>query len=103
MLRLQINRQPANARSCLRFSDSQQYFSAASGRFGPVASHLYPWNCEYGARSYAEMLQTHSDHLGLSEAERTALLKGVDAAIQGHGGSVDVCYVARLLLAQRNA
>jgi hypothetical protein len=49
------------------------------------------------------MLQTHSDHLGLPQAERAALLCAVAAAIREHGGRVAVRYKALLLLARRNA
>jgi hypothetical protein len=73
----------------------------ASGRFGPVRRHEYPWHERYPADRYLELLTTQSDHRMLPEPERRALLDGVAAVVADAGGEIRVDYVAELYLARR--
>jgi SAM-dependent methyltransferase len=73
----------------------------ASGRFGPVRRHEYPWHARYRADRYVELLSTQSDHRMLPEPERRALLDGVAAVVAAAGGEIRVDYVAELYVTRR--
>jgi SAM-dependent methyltransferase len=75
--------------------------AAASGRYGPVESRIYPWTRDYGAAEYSDLLLTHSDHRLLAPGPREALLAAVRDAIEAHGGSIEARYEARLYVARR--
>ncbi|MBV9466979.1 MAG: class I SAM-dependent methyltransferase [Solirubrobacterales bacterium] len=60
----------------------------------------YRCTYEYSAAEYAELLQTHSDHLLLPEPRRRRLLSGVASVIERNGGTLRIDYVTRLCLAR---
>jgi SAM-dependent methyltransferase len=71
----------------------------ASGRFGPVHVGRFPWTASYTTREYLALLDTYSDHAVLPDEQRSSLYGDVAAAIEGHGGRVEVPYVALVFLA----
>jgi SAM-dependent methyltransferase len=66
-------------------------FGAADG-FEAPEERVYDWSQSYSADEYVALLQTHSDHILLSEEERTPLLTAVAAAIERHGGTIEFAY-----------
>ena len=52
------------------------------------------------AGEYVAQLHTHSDHILLSDEERTPLLTAVAAAIERHGGTTEFAYRTWLYLAR---
>jgi SAM-dependent methyltransferase len=73
---------------------------AATARFTAPEVRLYEWARDYTTEQYIELLQTHSDHILLPPAQRAALLDGVAAVIDAHGGAFGVPYSTRLCLAR---
>jgi SAM-dependent methyltransferase len=73
----------------------------ASERFGPVASHAYPWRERYPTDRYLELLTTQSDHRLLPDDERRSLLEAVAGVLDDAGGGLTVEYVAHLYVARR--
>ena len=53
---------------------------------------------KYTTARYLELLQTHSDHIVLTDAKRRALLDAVASVIDRHGGTLMVEYVTELWL-----
>jgi predicted NUDIX family NTP pyrophosphohydrolase/trans-aconitate methyltransferase len=74
---------------------------AASKDFQPAQSREYEWRAEYRTADYLDLLQTHSDHRLLDRNRLEAVLSGVGDAIDSHGGSLTVNYVAVLCWAER--
>jgi SAM-dependent methyltransferase len=74
---------------------------ARSARFGPVELRAYPWSQVYGAEEYADLLSTSSDHRMLPTEQREALLAAIRAAVEEHGGCIEVRYETHLHLARR--
>ena len=74
---------------------------AASTDFQPAQSREYEWRAEYRTADYLDLLQTHSDHRLLDRERLEALLGEIGNAIDSHGGSLAVNYVAVLCWAQR--
>ena len=68
--------------------------------FEPPEPRSYVWNQEYTTEEYVQLLQTHSDHIILTEAERHALLEAVAGVIDRSGGSLTLEYVTALWLAR---
>ena len=74
---------------------------AASKDFETAQSREYDWRAEYSTADYLDLLQTHSDHRLLDRERLEAVLTGIGNAIDSHGGSLAVNYVAVLCWAQR--
>jgi SAM-dependent methyltransferase len=55
----------------------------ASGLFSASLTRVYRWEGTYSSAEYVQMLNTHSDHLVLPDAERTALFDGISRLIDG--------------------
>jgi SAM-dependent methyltransferase len=72
-----------------------------SARFGPVHSAVFPWTQRYTARQYLDLLSTHSDHAVLDQRSRKGLFDAVGAAIERHGGILEMPYASVVLLALR--
>jgi SAM-dependent methyltransferase len=72
-----------------------------SGAFGTVFQARYPFQREYDAAGYLDLLRTQSDHRMLAEPVREELLAGIGRAITAHGGRIRVGYHTDLLLAHR--
>jgi SAM-dependent methyltransferase len=74
---------------------------AASGLFGEPWLKRFPFEVTYGARAYAELMATQSDHRRLPASRRGQLLAAIEGEINAAGGSYLVNWEARLYLAQR--
>jgi hypothetical protein len=71
-----------------------------AGGFEPPEARTYAWSQDYTSREYVTLLQTHSDHIVLADAERQALLDAVAAVIDRQGGKFTLEYVTDLWLAR---
>jgi SAM-dependent methyltransferase len=60
----------------------------------------YSWIEAYTSEQYVELLQTHSDHIVLADAQRRALVDAVAGVIDRHGGTLTLEYVTALWLAR---
>jgi SAM-dependent methyltransferase len=74
---------------------------AQAPEFGAVETVSEMWTARYGTATYLELMQTQSDHRMLPEETRRELLGAIAEVIDAHGGSFDLEYEARLLLAER--
>ena len=74
---------------------------AALAGLGPWRHDAFEWETSYGAREYAELIQTHSDHRLLPEPVRTRLAAAVAEAVETAGGRVDYRYRTHLFTASR--
>jgi SAM-dependent methyltransferase len=72
-----------------------------SGHFGSVHSALFPWTARYTAREYLALLGTHSDHAVLDPRSKKLLFDAVAAAIEHHGGALEMPYVSMAFVASR--
>jgi trans-aconitate methyltransferase len=64
----------------------------ASGLFASVHTNTYRWERTYSAAGWVGLVGTHSDHLRLDTARRTALLDALGATILALGGTVNSRY-----------
>lgn len=74
---------------------------AGASEFRMAECREYPWRTEYTADEYVDLVETHSDHRILPEAQRRVVLDGIRAAIEQSGGTYPVNYLAVLCLAHR--
>jgi SAM-dependent methyltransferase len=75
--------------------------SLALDGFERPQKHNYVWTEAYDAASYAELLQTHSDHRMLPPEQLAALLQAVAAVIERAGGELIYPYRTDLLTLRR--
>jgi SAM-dependent methyltransferase len=74
---------------------------AASGRFsGPVVT-TYPWSRPYSSSAYAELVQTHQDHILIAEVVCAELLRAVTRTIDDAGGTLELPFMTYVCLATR--
>jgi SAM-dependent methyltransferase len=73
-----------------------------SGLFGPVTVVREPWRATYDSAAWLELLSTQSDHRMLDEVTRAGLFDRIGRAVDAHGGSVEVEYLAVGYLAHRD-
>jgi SAM-dependent methyltransferase len=73
----------------------------ASGLYGPVHAGEFPWRARYTRSEYLDLLATYSDHAVLPDDRRAPLFEAIGAAIDRHGGSIDLPYVAMAFVARR--
>jgi trans-aconitate methyltransferase len=73
----------------------------ASGLFRDVSARTYLWSRDYTAEEYVRMLNTHSDHRMLSEADRTRLFRELARLANEFGGSVTREYATILHMARK--
>ena len=76
---------------------------AETGAFSPVEVRTYEWEQVYGRDAWLDQLSTRSSHRTMDPAERTRLLTGLAAAIDGLGGQVTIDHTTRLCTAVRLA
>jgi len=62
---------------------------------------VYHWLSEYTSGEYVRLLQTHSDHIVLPEAQRAALFEAIQAVINAAGGTIGLTHRTHLWLARR--
>lgn len=75
--------------------------AASGGRFHDAAVETFPWSLRYRAAGYAELLQTHQDHILLADDRRAALLDAVGATIDAAGGTLTLPVTTHVCLARR--
>jgi trans-aconitate methyltransferase len=73
---------------------------AGTGFLAPEV-RSYPWRREYSTSEYVDLLSTHSHHIVLEPRVLSELLEAVGAAIDRHGGRLQLPYVTRLCLTHR--
>ena len=78
------------------------HIEAAEG-FGAPHVSRFPWSERYSTARYCDLLRTHSDHQMLPPEQLAALLASVSAAIDAHGGTIEISYEANLYVAKRAA
>ena len=61
-----------------------------------------PWKASYDTATWLELLSTQSDHRMLDDDTRAALFDRIRAAVDAHGGSVEVDYLSVCYLARRD-
>jgi SAM-dependent methyltransferase len=72
-----------------------------SGYFDKVEVKRFQWSARYDTKQYIGLLNTYSDHLRLSEENRSFLFEGVVDVIHKHGGCIEKPYIAVLYVAQK--
>ena len=71
-----------------------------SGCFGRVSMHRHIWRCTYDPDDYVALMRTQSNHILLGEPVLARLCDKLRAAVDAHGGRIEVEYHARLCLAK---
>ena len=74
---------------------------AASGLFQQPRLECFGFEVRYGARAYAELMATQSDHRRLPASRGRQLLAAIEEEINSARGSYRVTWESRLYLAQR--
>jgi hypothetical protein len=69
--------------------------------FEPEPVRSYDWVSSYTSAEYIALIQTHSDHIILPDAQREALLEAVRGAIDDAGGTFELTHRTYLWLARR--
>lgn len=72
-----------------------------SGLFTKVHAGFFPCPVSYSRAQYLDLLDTHSDHALLDPGFRDPLYQAIGAAIDRHGGRIEVPYVSMALLGFR--
>jgi hypothetical protein len=78
--------------------DWHREIAGADGFVDP-AVEIFPWRQRYTGSEYARLLGTHQDHILLADADRAAVLAGIDAAAARAGGEFTMSYVTRVCVA----
>ena len=73
------------------------------GYFEEVVVRTYPWSACYKTADYLGLLNTYSDHLGLSVQRQRALFEEIAEVIEQHGGYIEKPYLAVLYMARRKS
>jgi SAM-dependent methyltransferase len=71
--------------------------------FAPWERRSFPWTRDYGAREYAELIRTHSDHRLLEPERLDRLAAAVEEGIDAAGGRLTYAYRCDLALGRRTA
>lgn len=72
----------------------------ASAGFGEDEIRAFPWPQSYTSAAYVDLLQTHQDHILLSDRDRAVLLDAVRCAIDDAGGALELPLVTYVCLAR---
>jgi SAM-dependent methyltransferase len=73
-----------------------------SGWFGAVTIRTFPWNLDYTAAAYVDLLGTYSDHIAMDPVARDKLFRGIaDLIDRDFGGRITKEHVAVLYVAHR--
>jgi SAM-dependent methyltransferase len=75
----------------------------ACGYFDQIEIKRFPWSARYTAPQYVGLLNTYSDHLRLSEENRTRLFEEIAKIIDRYGGYVEKPYIAVVYIARKPA
>jgi len=66
-----------------------------------VGVKRFPWKSSYTTPQYLGLLNTHSDHIRLSEERRQRLLAGIAEVLEGQGGRIERTYEAVVFIARK--
>ena len=80
--------------------DWRAEISSSDGFTGPVVKG-FPFSQRYTSSEYAQLLQTHQDHILLETGQREALLAAVSDTIDSAGGELTMPFSTLLCLATR--
>jgi SAM-dependent methyltransferase len=69
--------------------------------FTEISEFLFPWDHEYSANEYLQLLQTFSDTLSLPEASRAEFLRAISVVIDEMGGRVKRNNETQVILARK--
>ena len=73
----------------------------SSGLFGGVIRRDYRWDEPYDAEGYIRLLSTYSGHIGLNQASRERLFRGISDLIEReYGGRIVKGYLTTLYVAR---
>lgn len=72
-----------------------------SSDFGERNEEHFRWTASYDTAAWISLSRTQSGHMLLPEDQRSSLLDDVAAAIDAHGGTVELEYVTLLVWARR--
>jgi SAM-dependent methyltransferase len=75
---------------------------AAAVGFTEPATRIHRWSERYPAPAYTRLLSTHQDHILMGDDRRQALLAGVSAVIEAHGGVLELPLTTFICLARRS-
>jgi len=89
-------REPAGIYQGFRFEGMEMH------GFRDVRMKFYDAALTYGADEYIALLDTHSDHRSLPEANRAGLYSGVRDAIARHGGKLTMKCVFQLYMGKKS-
>lgn len=74
---------------------------ADAPRFAEPEVFSYDWSRTLRSRSYCELLSTHSDHVILGPERLARLLDAIRIAVDGVGGTLELCYETVMYVARR--
>jgi trans-aconitate methyltransferase len=83
-----------------RAGDPAETLSPSEG-FVSVDVLTFPWEHAYSTQAWIDQLRTHSDHALLPETTRHPLLAALAAEVDRRGGTIEITYRTRLVLARR--
>jgi SAM-dependent methyltransferase len=88
----QLSRTAGASRGYLQLESEHLPHLRESGRFASVEMRTHPWERDYSAVEWTDMLQTHSDHLQLEPEQRARLVDALHEMIERRGGALHVRY-----------
>lgn len=72
-----------------------------SGHFHQLQVHTYKWDQIYTPQDYIGLLNTHSGHQVLPQAQKDILFSGIEKAILKHGETITKKHAVALFLARK--
>ncbi len=72
----------------------------ADGSFAEPLTLTFSWRRSYATDEYVGLLQTHQDHILLSDADRAVLLDAIARSIDHDGGAIELPLVTYVCLAR---
>jgi SAM-dependent methyltransferase len=75
---------------------------AAADGLGCAQVREFPRSERYTSQAYAALLQTHQDHILLTDGDRAALLDAITRSIEQAGGHLELPLITYVCLARRN-
>jgi SAM-dependent methyltransferase len=69
--------------------------------FNPVVVQRYRWEKEYPTREYLGLLNTHSDHLRLTDERRQRLFAALEDVLEAEGGNINKVFESVAFIAHK--
>ncbi|HEU5006735.1 MAG TPA: class I SAM-dependent methyltransferase [Jatrophihabitantaceae bacterium] len=88
----QLSRSGGGARGFHELERAHLPHLRESGRFAAIETRCHPWERDYSAVEWTDMLQTHSDHLQLEPDQRRRLVDALHKMIGEFGGVLHLRY-----------